>query len=180
MRRDATMLAAPLGRPVGPGEAWEVSRTWSGEVEGVGAGLAPAICSRTPTRPHVPSRGQPKASTTPGASPPRSFSGWEACRSTLSLALRPRLCYPPEIPKSLKSPPRLFVFGTSNKVRNLLCKPIRKIEFFFKSFKPKPCSIRIAFQKPFLTTGVDDEVTCCKIYTKLLHQAIKPCTCLRT
>ena len=34
MRRDARMLAAPLGRPVGLGEAWEVSRTWSGEVEG--------------------------------------------------------------------------------------------------------------------------------------------------
>ena len=34
MRRDARMLAALLGRPVGLGEAWEVSRTWSGEVEG--------------------------------------------------------------------------------------------------------------------------------------------------
>ena len=34
MRRDARMLAAPLGRPVGLGEAWEVSETWSGEVEG--------------------------------------------------------------------------------------------------------------------------------------------------
>ena len=33
MRRDARMLAAPLGRPVGLGEAWEVSGTWSGEVE---------------------------------------------------------------------------------------------------------------------------------------------------
>ena len=28
------MLAAPLGRPVGLGDAWEVSRTWSEEVEG--------------------------------------------------------------------------------------------------------------------------------------------------
>ena len=28
------MLAAPLGRPMGLGEAWEVSGTWSGEVEG--------------------------------------------------------------------------------------------------------------------------------------------------
>ena len=34
MRRDARMLAALLGRPVGLGEAWEVSGTWSGEVEG--------------------------------------------------------------------------------------------------------------------------------------------------
>ena len=34
MRRDARMLAALLGRPVGLGEAWEVSETWSGEVEG--------------------------------------------------------------------------------------------------------------------------------------------------
>ena len=32
MRRDARMLAAPLGRPVGLGEAWEVLGTWSGEV----------------------------------------------------------------------------------------------------------------------------------------------------
>lgn len=34
MRQDARMLAAPLGRPVGLGEAWEVLGTWSGEVEG--------------------------------------------------------------------------------------------------------------------------------------------------
>ena len=34
MRRDARMLAAPLGRPVGLGEAWEVSETWFEEVEG--------------------------------------------------------------------------------------------------------------------------------------------------
>ena len=34
MRRDARMPAAPLGRPVGPGAAWEVSETWSGEVGG--------------------------------------------------------------------------------------------------------------------------------------------------
>ena len=31
MRRDARMLAAPLGRPMGLGEAWEVFGTWSGE-----------------------------------------------------------------------------------------------------------------------------------------------------
>ena len=34
MRRDARMLAALLGRSMGLGEAWEVSGTWSGEVEG--------------------------------------------------------------------------------------------------------------------------------------------------
>ena len=34
MRRDARMLAAPLGRPMGLGEAWEVLGTWSGEVGG--------------------------------------------------------------------------------------------------------------------------------------------------
>ena len=34
MRRDARMLAALFERPVGLGEAWEVSETWSGEVEG--------------------------------------------------------------------------------------------------------------------------------------------------
>ena len=34
MRQDARMLAALLGRSMGLGEAWEVSRTWSGEVEG--------------------------------------------------------------------------------------------------------------------------------------------------
>ena len=34
MRRDARMLAAPLGRSMGLGEAWEVLGTWSGEVEG--------------------------------------------------------------------------------------------------------------------------------------------------
>lgn len=34
MRQDARMLAALLGHPVGLDEAWEVSETWSGEVEG--------------------------------------------------------------------------------------------------------------------------------------------------
>ena len=34
MRQDARMLAALLGRSMGLGEAWEVSGTWSGEVEG--------------------------------------------------------------------------------------------------------------------------------------------------
>ena len=34
MRQDARMLAALLGRSMGLGEAWEVSRTWSGEVGG--------------------------------------------------------------------------------------------------------------------------------------------------
>ena len=34
MRRDARMLAAPLGRSMGLGEAWEVSETWFEEVEG--------------------------------------------------------------------------------------------------------------------------------------------------
>ena len=34
MRRDARMLAAPLGRSMGLGEAWEVSGTWFEEVEG--------------------------------------------------------------------------------------------------------------------------------------------------
>ena len=34
MRQDARMLAALLGRPVGLGEAWEVSGTWFEEVEG--------------------------------------------------------------------------------------------------------------------------------------------------
>ena len=34
MRRDARMLAALFERSMGLGEAWEVSETWSGEVEG--------------------------------------------------------------------------------------------------------------------------------------------------
>ena len=34
MRQDARMLAALFERSMGLGEAWEVSRTWSGEVEG--------------------------------------------------------------------------------------------------------------------------------------------------
>ena len=34
MRRDARMPAALLERSMGLGEAWEVSETWSGEVEG--------------------------------------------------------------------------------------------------------------------------------------------------
>ena len=34
MRRDARMLAALFERSMGLGEAWEVSGTWSGEVEG--------------------------------------------------------------------------------------------------------------------------------------------------
>lgn len=49
-----------------------------------------------------PAKKAARAFTTSGASPSRSSSGWEACRSTPSLALRPSLCYPPEIPKSFK------------------------------------------------------------------------------
>ena len=54
MRRDARMLAAPLGRPVGLGEAWEVSETWFEEVEGGPTSPAPGWpgggATRSPAR----------------------------------------------------------------------------------------------------------------------------------
>ena len=46
MRQDARMLAALFKRPVGLGEAWEVLRTWFGEVEGGPGELRAGVAER--------------------------------------------------------------------------------------------------------------------------------------
>ena len=65
-------------------------------------GSRPLPTSRRQTRPCSPSRGRPGAFATWGTLPPRSSPGWEGCRSTRSLAIRPSLCHLPETPKSQK------------------------------------------------------------------------------
>ena len=52
--------------------------------------------SRAQTRSYSPSRRLPGDFATWSTSQQRSSSGWEACRSTPSLALSPSPCYPPK------------------------------------------------------------------------------------
>lgn len=70
MRRDARMLAALLGRSMGLGEAWEVSGTWSGEVEGgVPTSPAPGWPGGAATRSPARSAASPVACATPAGAP---------------------------------------------------------------------------------------------------------------
>ena len=84
-------------------ETRAVARTVRENREGTPATSAagpPTPTSRGPTRSHGPSRGLPGDFATQSTSPPRSSPGWEACRSTPSIELRPSPRYPPETPKS--------------------------------------------------------------------------------
>ena len=98
-RRGARLDDAPRRPRCEGGSPGRSGRTGRGSPATSAAG-SPTPTSRAQTRSYSPSRGRPGDFATWSTSQQRSSPGWEACRSTPSLALSPSPCYPPKTPKS--------------------------------------------------------------------------------